>query len=162
MLLFNHRIASRASQVFKLRSLNKRQYNLDVYGHKRGRYTGRYSLCGVCITCRACGYSLDPIRTHGCFLSHAARPHAERLAMVDHIVCFERDCGHSRSVRSACCGPIVRPGARPNDCTYNSSPPDCDIDPAARGDKSTICNADSSSRSDSSCNIRHASIPDGY
>ena len=80
-----------------------RQYNLDVYEHKRGRFTGRHPLCGVCITCRACGYSFDPIGAHGGFLSHASGSHGDGLAMVDRLWGVGNLCAHIGTVRTTRC-----------------------------------------------------------
>ena len=99
---------------YDYRSLMNRQYNLEVYEHKRGHYTDRCSLCGLGTIGCTCGHSFHSIFTNGCLLSHASCPHGYRLAVADHILrtgCF---CSCNRCCGSARCRADVRAGTRTN------------------------------------------------
>ena len=145
-----------------LRSLNKRQYNLEAYEHERGRYTGCCHLCGVCITGRACGYSFDPIRTHGCFLSHPTRTHGDWLAVVDSLPGVGRNRDRRGSVWSARCESDVCPGSGHCHSIYIGSSCHCSCIASAGSNGTAACNADHSPHADSASHLFHVSAPDGH
>jgi len=66
----------------------KRQYNLDVYEHGSGCYSGCCLIRTGCVAGCTCRHPIHSVCAQGCFLSNARRLYGNGLAMADRCLCL--------------------------------------------------------------------------